>query len=416
MTRRFTTKHAIGLVMTLAFAVSLSACPETEHPGVDGEMPPDTHGGSDAGANEPADAKAPTDADVAEDASRDSGNEEPPPADPPFTGQLDKQSCPMSQTTTDYDDVNLTTTSDPTLLHPTVGAANADNTKIWAASAGRIFDIETGSQAGQLATGGNAANQQWSNLTPNVMYYVHSDGSFRRQVVYGGSGETTIFKASDVGYSAVISGPNEGLIFDDGDHYALFMGRVGQTSNAEIFIWDMKANKKLSQTQPVTWNAHDFISMTHYGQFAVVKSVAQGLSNGPWWFYPVTPNGIGARVVSEEQYAHHAGPATENGVDRWVIANGDVMDMATGKTIRKLCGFWSLGQHVHGVRGHDSVVGSTNGGRMSLVWVDGSGGVDLGPFSNSESYAQVTRNIGGKNYALFASGGRVVRRAFPAKQ
>ena len=166
------------------------------------------------------------------------------------------------------------------------------------------------------------------------------------------------------------------------------MGRL-PSGAGEIFLWHLPSQSPLPQTQPVTWGGHDFISLTHGGQFATVKSVPQGASNGPWWFYPVTSLGLGDRVISALPESHHAAPATERGVDRWVDAGGRLFDMETGAVLRTLCGFWSLGQHVHGVKGMDAVVGSISN-RASLIMTDGSGAADLGPLlPGGESPAQM---------------------------
>jgi hypothetical protein len=328
---------------------------------------------------------------------------------PLMFGQLKKQTCPVNATTTAFVDFNITTNANPEPLHPSIGAVNADNTKVWAGPAGRIFDIVSGAQVGQLASGGDPL-RQWSSLTKNAMFYMHQDGSFRRQLVYEGSGESTIFTAAQVGYTQVTAGPYEGLLMDDQDRFALFMGK-NASGGGEIFVWDNVAKKKLQQTQPVTWGGHDFISMTHGGQFVAVKSVPQGGSGGPWWFYRIGADGLGPRVVSATKNSEHAAPAMERGVDRWVDAGGLVIDMATGATVRTLCGFWSTFQHVHGVHGHDSVVFSNNN-RLSLIFVDGSGGYDLGPYTGGESYAQSTRHTGAVMRAVFTSNSRIVQRTF----
>ncbi len=323
---------------------------------------------------------------------------------------LDSQPCPLAADPgLVFQDTNLALPT-PFLGHPTTGAVNADGTHLYTTS-GMIFDADSGVQDGFLGTGGGASQQQWSNLTPNLMYYVHADGSFRRQHVYGFSDEAVLFTPQELGYTQVLSGPFEGLLLDDQDRLALFMGlRPG--GEAEIFLWDLQAQVRLPQTRPVNWGAHDFISLTHGGQFVAVKSVPQGSSNGPWWFYPVTNQGLGDRVVAAFPQSHHAGPAREAGVDRWVDAGGRVFDMQSGTVLRTLCGFWSLGQHVHGVRGLDAVVGS-NSNRLSLVWTDGSGATDLGPMiPGGESYAQISPICGGPLFALFEDGGQVVRREY----
>ena len=298
------------------------------------------------------------------------------------------------------------------LEHPTKGAINADNSAFLTQS-GAVLDLATGWQVGFHGTGGGASNAQWSNTEADKVYYVHSDGSFRVQRVIGGFQETTLFTPAQLGYADVISGPSEGLLLCNDDGIGLFMGRVSPTSNAaELFVWDLRTSSRRPGVRAVTWGAHDFISLSHRGQFAIVKSVPGGTSNGPWWFYPVGAQGLGARVVSQFQFSHHAGPATEGAHDRWVDAAGRVFNMRTGQTLRTLCGFWSLGQHVHGVRGLDAVVGSVNN-RASLVLVDGSGAMDLGPMSSQgETYVQLTRYRGRGFRALFQAGASLTARSY----
>ncbi len=298
------------------------------------------------------------------------------------------------------------------LEHPTKGAINADNTAFLTQS-GAVLDLSTGQQVGFHGTGGGASNAQWANTESDKVYYVHSDGSFRVQRVMGGFQETTLFTPAQLGYVDVIAGPSEGLILSNDDTIGLFMGRVSANSTAaELFLWDLGTSSKRPGVRPVTWGAHDFISLSHRGQYAIVKSVPGGASNGPWWFYPVQAQGLGARVVSQFPFSHHAGPATDGAHDRWVDAAGRVFNMRTGRTLRILCGFWSLGQHVHGVRGLDAVVGSVNG-RASLVLVDGSGAMDLGPMgSQGETYVQLTRYRGQGFRALFQRGASLVARTY----
>ncbi len=298
------------------------------------------------------------------------------------------------------------------LEHPTKGAINANN-QAFLTQSGAVLGLQSGQQVGFHGTGGGASNAQWSNVQADRVYYVHSDGSFRVQRVVGGFQETTLFTPAQLGYSEVIAGPSEGLLLSDDDSLALFMGRLPAAGNqAELFVWDLATASKRPVTRPVTWGAHDFISLSHRGQFAIVKSVPGGSSSGPWWFYPIQAQGLGPRVTSQFPLSHHAGPATEGEHDRWVDAGGRVFDMATGRTLRTLCGFWSLSQHVHGVRGFDAVVGSV-GNRASLIAVDGSGGIDLGPMAlQGETYVQVTRYRGQGIQALFQAGPNLILRTY----
>jgi hypothetical protein len=202
-------------------------------------------------------------------------------------------------------------------LHPSSGGYNANGTLL-ATHNSEVYRTSDGTQVGTVADNAQVKLKQWSNASPNKMYYVTETNC---SVVHFGGATAQLFDLASaratygINFDRFWATENEGSFIVGTDAAVVVFGIRG--SEARALIWRFAggwAPQTYLMPESYPSGGWDLYAATPIGDPAVpgnigyvfVKPQTQGLSGASWAILSVSSNGVTGRVNADFGGTHHA--------------------------------------------------------------------------------------------------------------